>query len=49
MELEIASEDVIPAIVSHLAGSGARIYSVTCKQASLEELFLRIVGVDGGL
>ncbi len=49
MELEIASEDVIPAIVSHLAGSGARVYSVTCRQASLEELFLRIVGVDGGL
>lgn len=49
IELEIASEDVIPAIVSHLAGSGARVYSVTCRQASLEELFLRIVGVDGGL
>ncbi|HWR54094.1 MAG TPA: ABC transporter ATP-binding protein [Bryobacteraceae bacterium] len=49
LDLEIATEDVIPAIVSHLAGSGARVYSVTCRQASLEELFLRIVGVDGGL
>jgi ABC-2 type transport system ATP-binding protein len=49
IELGIAGEEVVPVIVSHLVGAGARVYSVSTRQASLEELFLRIVGTDGGL
>ncbi len=49
IELDVANEDAVPEIVSHLVGRGARVYSVTARQATLEELFLRIVGTDGGL
>jgi hypothetical protein len=33
----------------HLAGSGADIYSFTPERASLEELFVRVMGEDRGL
>ncbi len=49
IKLRLAGEDVVPVIVSHLVGAGARVYSVRSQQVSLEELFLRIVGADGGL
>ncbi len=49
IHLQLCSEDVVPVIVSHLAGAGARVYSVRSQEVSLEELFLRIVGTDGGL
>jgi len=49
LEMQVISEDFIPEIVSQLVSRGARIYQVSSRQASLEELFLRIVGTDGGL
>jgi ABC-2 type transport system ATP-binding protein len=49
IELTVATEELVPVIVSHLVTAGARVYSVSTQQASLEELFLRIVGTDGGL
>jgi ABC-2 type transport system ATP-binding protein len=49
LTMNVPSEDVIPEIVSYLVGSGARVYGISSQQASLEELFLRIVGTDGGL
>jgi ABC-2 type transport system ATP-binding protein len=49
IELSVPGEEVVPVIVSHLVSAGARVYSVRTQQASLEELFLRIVGTDGGL
>jgi ABC-2 type transport system ATP-binding protein len=49
LSMNVPSEEMMPEIVSYLAGSGARLYWINSKQASLEELFLRIVGTDGGL
>lgn len=49
LRLVLANGDAVPEIVSHLVGAGARIYSVTSRQDSLEELFLRILGSEGGL
>ncbi len=47
--LDVASEEALPEIVGYLVGSGARVYSVTSEQVSLEDLFVQIVGTDGGL
>ncbi len=44
-----ACEDAIPDIVAGLVHQGARITSVVAHRPSLEDLFLRIVGTDGGL
>ncbi len=41
--------DVLPEVVRHLVASGADVYEVTPQRTSLEELFLEIVGADGGL
>jgi ABC-2 type transport system ATP-binding protein len=49
LEMRVASEDALPEIVSYLVANGARVYSLHSRQASLEEMFLRIVGTDGGL
>jgi ABC-2 type transport system ATP-binding protein len=49
LTLDVASEEALPEIVSCLVGSGARVYSVTSDQVSLEDLFVQIVGTDGGL
>jgi hypothetical protein len=47
--MEVASEDALPEIVAYLVASGARVYSLHSRQASLEEMFLRIVGTEAGL
>ncbi len=49
LSMSLASEEAMPEIVAYLVGSGAKVYWINAKQASLEELFLRIVGTDGGL
>ena len=49
LSMEVAREDALPEIVAYLVASGARVYSLHSRQASLEEMFLRIVGTDGGL
>lgn len=41
--------DVLPDILRHLVQSGADIYSFTGEKASLEDLFMRIMGEDRGL
>jgi len=41
--------DVLPEILRFLVGRGADVYEVTPLRTSLEELFLQIVGTDGGL
>ena len=43
------SSDVLPDVVRHLAASGADIYSFIPERASLEDLFVRIMGEDRGL
>ncbi len=47
--LSIQDESVLPEISRHLVNSGAALYSITQERMTLEELFLKVVGTDGGL
>ena len=47
--LEVTSVGDVPEIVRFLVAQGADVYEVTPQRLSLEELFLKIVGEDGGL
>jgi ABC-2 type transport system ATP-binding protein len=44
-----SSRDVLPDVLRHLVGAGAEIYEFTPGRASLEDLFVRIMGEDRGL
>jgi ABC-2 type transport system ATP-binding protein len=45
----IPSMDLLPGIVRFLVGQNLDVYEITPQRLSLEDLFLRIVGPDGGL
>jgi ABC-2 type transport system ATP-binding protein len=45
----VADREVLPEILRFLVGHGVDVYEVTPQRTSLEELFLQIVGTDGGL
>ncbi len=45
----VASADALPEILRYLVGRGADVYEVVPQRTSLEDVFLRIVGTDGGL
>ncbi|MDE3181536.1 MAG: ABC transporter ATP-binding protein, partial [Acidobacteriota bacterium] len=45
----VAGRDDLPAVVRFLVSQGADVYEVTPQRLSLEDLFLKIVGDDGGL
>ncbi len=49
LTLGVASTAVVPEIVRYLVGQRIDVYEVTPQRLSLEELFLQIVGEDGGL
>jgi hypothetical protein len=49
LTMEVRAEESVPEVVAYLVASGARVYSLHSRQASLEEMFLRIVGTEGGL
>lgn len=49
LTLSVPSADVVPEIVRHLVAGGADVYEVTPEKLSLEDMFLNIVGEDGGL
>ncbi|HEV2350951.1 MAG TPA: ABC transporter ATP-binding protein [Terriglobia bacterium] len=49
LTLTVPGADVVPEIVRHLVAGGADVFEVTPRKLSLEELFLQIVGEDGGL
>jgi ABC-2 type transport system ATP-binding protein len=49
LTLYIDSESIIPEISSYLTQHNAKIYAITPERLSLEELFLQVVGTDGGL
>lgn len=49
LTLSARSGEVLPDILRHLIASGADIYSFTAQKASLEDLFMRIMGEDRGL
>ena len=46
LDLVIADEDLLPAIAEATLASGARLYALTPRRASLEEIFLQIVGTE---
>ncbi len=47
--LTITNDAVLPAITRHLVAHKAEVYALTPQRLSLEELFIQIVGTDGGL
>ncbi len=49
LSLEVANEDALPEILAYLVAGGARVYSFNSERVSLEDLFIQIVGTDGGL
>ena len=49
VQFSVPDADALPEVVRYLIGCGVDIYEVTPQHTSLEELFLEIVGGDGGL
>jgi len=49
LTLSARSSDVLPEVVRYLVASGADIYSFTPRKASLEDVFMSIMGEDRGL
>jgi ABC-2 type transport system ATP-binding protein len=49
LTFNVASAEVLPEILRFLVGRGVDVYEVAPQRTSLEELFLQIVGTDGGL
>ncbi len=47
--LTVTDDSALPAITRHLVTHQAEVYAVTPQRLSLEELFIQIVGTDGGL
>ena len=46
LDLIIPDEDLLPRIAETTLASGARLYALTPRRASLEEIFLQIVGTE---
>jgi ABC-2 type transport system ATP-binding protein len=49
LTFRVGTTDVLPEIVRYLVERGVDVYEVAPQRTSLEELFLKIVGEDGGL
>jgi ABC-2 type transport system ATP-binding protein len=49
LSLTLSGEAVIPEINRYLVENGVEIYSIRPKQLSLEDLFIQVVGTEGGL
>ncbi len=49
LTLAVSDEAALPAIARHLVTQGVDVYALTPQRLSLEELFIQIVGTDGGL
>lgn len=49
LSLTVASEADLPAINRYLVEQGVEVYALRPEQVSLEDLFIEIVGTDGGL
>jgi ABC-2 type transport system ATP-binding protein len=45
----VSSETVLPDIARYLVAQGVDVYEIRPQRLSLEELFVQIVGTDGGL
>lgn len=46
LELVLADEELLPVIAERTLASGARLYSLTPRRVSLEQLFLEVVGTE---
>ncbi len=49
LTLTIATDSALPAINRYLVSHNVDVYALTPQRLSLEELFIQIVGTDGGL
>ena len=49
LNLTVSNEAVIPAINQMLVENGVEVYAIRPQRISLEDLFIEIVGTDGGL
>jgi ABC-2 type transport system ATP-binding protein len=49
LTLRVDGDDRLPEIMRYLAARGVDVYAVVPQRLSLEELFIQIVGADGGL
>jgi ABC-2 type transport system ATP-binding protein len=47
--LTVMDDSALPAVTRHLVAHNAEVYAITPQRLSLEELFIQIVGTDGGL
>ena len=47
--LTVTDEASVPAIARYLVEHGVDVYSITPQRLSLEEMFIQVVGTDGGL
>ena len=47
--LTVAGEGILPEMARCLVDGGAELYAITPQRISLEELFIQVVGTDGGL
>ncbi len=47
--LAVSSEEVLPAINQCLVTNGVSVYAILPQRLSLEDLFIQVVGTDGGL
>ena len=49
VHLTVENEQALPELARWLVGQGVDLYALTPQHVSLEEMFLQIVGTDGGL
>ena len=49
LTLTVSDDAALPAITRYLVAHGAEVYAITPQRLSLEDLFIQIVGTDGGL
>jgi ABC-2 type transport system ATP-binding protein len=49
VSLTVADESALPAITRYLVAQDVEVYALTPERLSLEDLFIQVVGTDGGL
>jgi len=49
IQMAISDEEALPAISRHLVTHDVEVYSIVPQRLSLEDLFIQVVGTDGGL
>jgi ABC-2 type transport system ATP-binding protein len=47
--LTVSEEAALPAITRYLVAQGLDVYAITPQRLSLEDLFVQVIGTDGGL